>query len=129
MPVIHKTYEINASAEEVFEALLNPELIQTWSGDEVQMNAKVGGAFSLWGGQLFGLNLEIVKNKKLVQEWSYDQMVEASKVTFTVTTKGKRTILDLVHEDVPEKSFNSLSEGWDMYYLGAIQDMFATVKK
>lgn len=129
MPVIHKIYEINASPEEVFDALLNPELIQDWSGDEAQMNAKVGGTFSLWGGQLFGTNTEIVKNKKIVQDWSYDQMVEGSIVTFNISSKDKGTVLELIQEEVPEKSFNSLSDGWDTYYLGAIQDMFDAVKK
>ncbi|MGB3946561.1 MAG: SRPBCC domain-containing protein [Bacteroidia bacterium] len=129
MPVIQKTYEMNASPEEVFEALTNPELIQIWSGDEAQMSAAVGGTFSLWGGQMYGVNLEVVKNKKLVQEWSYEQWTQESKVTFNIKAKGKKTILELIHEDVPEKSVNSISDGWDEYYLGSMKDMFEAVKK
>ena len=75
MPVIQKTYEMNASPEEVFDALVNPELIQIWSGDEAQMNGKVGGTFSLWGGQMYGVNLEVVKNKKLVQASAWTSFV------------------------------------------------------
>lgn len=129
MPVIQKIYEMNASPEEVFEALTNSELIQIWSGDEAKMTATVGATFSLWGGQMYGVNLEVVKNKKLVQEWSYDQWAQASKVTFNIKAKGKKTMLELIHEDVPEKSVNSISDGWDEYYLGSMKDMFETVKK
>jgi uncharacterized protein YndB with AHSA1/START domain len=129
MPTIEQTYEMNASPEEVFEALVNPDLIQDWSGDEAKMNAVVGGKFSLWGGQMFGTNLEVVKNKKLVQEWCYDQWEEPSKVTITITTKAKKTIVNLLHEDVPEKSLNSISDGWAAYYLGAMQEMFEEIKK
>ena len=129
MPVIQKTYEMNASPEEVFDALVNPELIQIWSGDEAQMNGKVGGTFSLWGGQMYGVNLEVVKNKRLIQEWSYDQWADASRVTFHIKAKGTKTVVELIHEDVPEKSVNSISDGWDTYYLGAMQDMFEEVKK
>lgn len=129
MPTIEQTYEINASAEEVFEALVNPDLIQDWSGDEAKMNGEVGGKFSLWGGQMFGTNLEVVKNKKLVQEWCYDQWEKPSKVTFTIKGKGKKTIIELVHEDVPEKSVNSIADGWEAYYLGAIREMFDEVKQ
>lgn len=129
MPAIQKVYEMSASPEEVFDALVNPELIQIWSGDEAQMSAKVGGTFSLWGGQMYGVNLEVVKNKRLVQEWSYDQWAQASRVTFNIKSKGKKTIVELIHEHVPEKSVNSISDGWDSYYLGAIQEMFETVKK
>lgn len=129
MPTIQKTYEMNASPEEVFEALVNPELIEDWSGDEAKMTANVGGEFSLWGGQMFGTNLEVIKNKKLVQEWCYDQWKDPSKVTFTIKAKGKKTIVDLLHEDVPEKSLNSISDGWDSFYLGAMQQMFEEVKQ
>jgi len=68
MPTIQQTYEMNATPEQVFEALVNPEIIQNWSEDEVKMGPEVGAKFSLWGGQMFGTNLEVVKNKKLVHE-------------------------------------------------------------
>ncbi|MBA3705710.1 MAG: SRPBCC domain-containing protein [Bacteroidetes bacterium] len=128
MPTIEQTYEMNATPEEVFEALVNADIIQDWSNDEAKMGSEVGAAFSLWGGQMFGTNLEVVKNKKLVQEWCYDQWEKPSKVTFTIKTKGKKTIVDLLHEEVPEKSVNSISDGWDAYYLGAIKKMFEEKK-
>jgi uncharacterized protein YndB with AHSA1/START domain len=128
MPTIKQTYEMNATPEEVFEALVNPNIIQDWSGDEAKMTAEVGGKFSLWGGQMFGVNLEIVKNKKLVQEWCYDQWEAPSKVTLTIKSKGKGCVVDLLHEDVPEKSINSIADGWGAYYLGAMQDMFEEAK-
>ena len=128
MPTIQKSYEMNATPEEVFEALVNPDLIQDWSGDEAKMGSGVGDTFSLWGGQMFGSNLEVVKNKKLVQEWCYDQWKDPSKVTFTIKVIDKKTVVDLLHEDVPEKFVNSISDGWDAYYLGAMQEMFEASK-
>ncbi len=124
MPTIQQTYEMNATPEEVFEALVNPEIIQDWSRDEVKMNDQVGGKFSLWGGQMFGINTEVVKNKKLVQDWGYDQWDILTKVTFTIKPKGTKTVVELLHENVPEKSLKSITEGWNTYYLGAIQEMF-----
>lgn len=124
MPTIKQTYEMNATPEQVFDALVNPDTIQIWSGDEAKMGPDVGDNFTLWGGQMFGKNLEVVKNKKLVQEWNYDQWDSPSKVTFTIKPKGKKTIVELLHEDVPEKSFTSIDEGWDSYYLGAMKEMF-----
>jgi uncharacterized protein YndB with AHSA1/START domain len=128
MPTIEQTYEMNATPEEVFEALVNPDLIQDWSGDEAKMSAEIGAKFSLWGGQMFGTNLEVITNKKLVQEWCYDQWETPSKVTFTIKIKGKKTIVNLLHEDVPEKSVNSIADGWGVYYLGAMQEMFEETK-
>lgn len=124
MPTIEQTYEMNATPEQVFDALVNPETIQIWSRDEAKMGDAVGDTFTLWGGQMFGTNLEVVRNKKLVQEWCYDQWDKPSKVTFTLKAKGKKTIVELLHEDVPEKSLTNISEGWDEYYLGAMKNMF-----
>jgi len=124
MPTIEQTYEMNATPEQVFDALVNSETIQIWSKDEAKMGPDVGDKFVLWGGQMFGTNLEVVKNKKLVQEWCYDQWEAPSKVTFTIKTKGKKTSVHLLHEDVPEKSLKSIEEGWNSYYLGAMQEMF-----
>ncbi len=124
MPTITQTYEMNAKPEEVFEALVNPDIIQHWSGDEAKMSADVGAKFSLWGGQMFGTNLEVIPNKKIVQEWCYEQWEKPSKVTFTIKAKGEISIVSLYHEDVPEKTLESIAEGWDSYYLGAIREMF-----
>lgn len=115
---------MNASPEKVFEALVNEEIIQHWSGDEAKMSPEVGARFSLWGGQMFGTNLEVVKNKKLVQEWCYDQWEEPSKVTFLIKGSGEDTIVELIHEDVPERSLKNITDGWNLYYLGAMQEMF-----
>ncbi len=38
--------------------------------------------------------------------------------------KGKQTIVELLHENVPEKSVNSITDGWNAYYLGAMKEMF-----
>jgi activator of HSP90 ATPase len=73
---------------------------------------------------MFGTNLEVIPNKKIVQEWCYENWTTPSKVTFTIKAKGKGSVVTLIHEDVPEESFKSISEGWDLYYLGAIRDMF-----
>lgn len=126
MPTIKKVYEINASVEDVFQALVDADIIEEWSGDEAKMGPNVGDTFSLWGGQMFGENLEVIPNQKIVQEWCYDKWRDSSKVTFTLSYNNNKTIVELIHEDVPEESLNSISVGWDTYYLGAIQEMFDT---
>ncbi|HEX8516125.1 MAG TPA: SRPBCC domain-containing protein [Bacteroidia bacterium] len=128
MPTIEQKYEMSATPEEVFEALVNPDVIQTWSGDEAKMGSNPGDTFSLWGGQMFGKNLEIVPNKRIVQEWSYDQWDAPSKVTLNLKAKGKKTIVELLHEDVPEKSMRTITESWNSYYFGAMQEMFEEKK-
>ena len=89
MPTIKQVYEINGSIDEVFDSLVNPDIIEIWSGDEAKMGSGVGDSFSLWSGQMFGKNIEVVRNKKLVQEWNYENWEKSSKVTLTLKPKGK----------------------------------------
>jgi activator of HSP90 ATPase len=125
MKAIKQSYTIKAGPHSVFEALTNPVLIEKWSGTKAVMDAKAGTKFSLWDGDMFGTNLEVVEDKKLVQEWCTSKFV--SKVTFTLKPKGSSTVVDLLHENVPADSIEDYSHGWEDYYLGAIRDMFEEI--
>jgi activator of HSP90 ATPase len=122
MKTIKQSYEMKATPAQVFKALTSPAIIKIWSGAPAKMSARKGASFEIWGGDMFGKNLEVVKDKKLVQEWN--TRTYSSKVTFTIKVKGKSTIVELVHEGVPDKESKSYAEGWKDYYLGAMQQMF-----
>jgi uncharacterized protein YndB with AHSA1/START domain len=119
---IKQSYTINASPAKVFKALTDPKIIAKWSAAPAKMSAKKGGKFELWGGDMFGTNLEVVKDKKLVQEWCTSSF--ESKVTFTLKAKGKGTVVDLLHENLPARSVKNYADGWKQYYLGAIKELF-----
>lgn len=116
-------YDINAPAQKVWDALVNPKLIEEWSGASALMEAKVGTKFSLWGGSIYGVNTEVIVNKKLVQDWFEGGWEEASIATFTLEETENGTRLTLIHENVPESSFDSIREGWDIYYLEPLKDL------
>ena len=115
---------MNATPTKVFKALTDPKIIAQWSGAPAKMSAKKGAKFELWGGDMFGKNLEVVKNKKLVQEWCTNSFV--SKATFLIREKGKGSIVDLLHENVPSNQVKNYSDGWKTYYLGPMKEMFET---
>lgn len=124
MKIIKKQYQILAPREAVWDALVNPRTIEKWGGGPAKMSDKRGEKFSLWGGDIHGTNIEIVPQKKLVQEWySSDDPDKATKVTFSLTDKGGLTVLNLIHEGVSDKVFDSIDEGWDTYYLGEIKKL------
>ena len=58
--------EIIAEPEEVFAALTNPFQIGLWSGYPADMKAEAGYVFSLWEGDITGVNLEVVPDRLLV---------------------------------------------------------------
>lgn len=115
--------EIIADPEEVFAALTNPFQIELWSGYPADMKPEAGYVFSLWEGDITGVNLEVVPNKRLVQEWFFGAQDEQSIVRITLKKAGGRTLLDLNHTNIPEDVYEEITEGWRDYYLGSVKSM------
>ncbi len=125
MNEIEQTYMIAASPTEVWHALTNPEIIEEWSGADAEFVPEVGAEYALWDGSIVGEIVEVVPGKKLVQTWQPDNWtIENSVVSFTLTAVGSKTRVDLVHENVEDFDYEGTTEGWNLYYLGAIKRMF-----
>ena len=130
MNKIEQTYLINASPQEVWRALTEDVVIQKWSDASATFVPQAGMDYSLWDGSIVGKIIEAVPNKKLAQTWKpNDWTIDNSIVTFTLTPVGKKTRVDLLHENVEEFDYEGTREGWDIYYLGAIKRMFAAKAK
>ena len=102
------TIDITADPEEVFTALTNPFQIELWSGYPAEMKAEEGFVFSLWEGDICGVNLET------------DQR---SIVTIKLKKDGPRTRVELEHTNIPDEIFEEIVEGWKEYYLGSIKGL------
>jgi uncharacterized protein YndB with AHSA1/START domain len=118
---------INAAPAEVWRALTDPEVIELWSDADAEFEPVVGAEYALWDGSICGEIVEVVPRQKLVQTWQPDNWErDDSIVTFTLTPVGKKTRVDLLHENVEDSDYEGTSEGWDVYYLGAIKRLFST---
>lgn len=114
---------IAADPEEVFAALTNPFQIEIWSGYPADMKAEVGYVFSLWEGDITGVNLEVVPNRRLVQEWFFGEREEQSLVEIRLKKEGGKTLLELKHTHIPAEAYEEITEGWREYYLGSMKEM------
>lgn len=119
----HYTLKIAADPEEVFAALTTPFQIELWSGYPADMKAEKGYVFSLWEGDITGVNLDVKINRLLVQEWFFGEQEEQSIVRIELKKEGGYTIVNLEHSHIPEEVFEEIAEGWREYYLGAIKGM------
>jgi activator of HSP90 ATPase len=86
------------------------------------MSTTAGSKFSLWDGSIHGVNKEISPTR-IVQDWQEDNWEIPSSVTFHISPKGTKTVLELRHEGIPDKSFKSISSGWDVYYIGPLKEL------
>lgn len=123
MKTIKQISQINASVEKVWEALTDPKIIDKWGGGPAKMSDKVGFEFSLWDGDIYGENIEVETNKKLVQEWFGGKWDKPSLATFALSSKNGKTTIELTQTDVPDAEFEDIEQGWKDYYLGPLKEL------
>jgi len=123
MKTIQQEYQINAPLEKVWKALVDSKVIEKWGAGPAKMSDEVGFEFELWGGDIHGKNIELVKNKKLVQEWYSGNWPTPSRATFTLSPKDGGTMVTLTHENVPDEEEKDIADGWKRYYLGQIKEL------
>src|ERR1700746_30363 len=62
----HQEIALNASPQQLYEALLDSKQFAGFSGRPAEINREVGGAFSLFKGHIVGRNLELISNARIV---------------------------------------------------------------
>jgi len=117
-------YTIPAPPSEVYAALTHEGTIQLWSGDKVEMDATIGGEFSLWNGSIVGKNLELEASKKIVQQWYFDNDDVQSIVTMKLHNDKGETSLELRHTNIPDEDFENIVDGWNTQYIAALIEFY-----
>lgn len=122
MKSIYKKYSINAPVAAVWRALTDKDEIEGWGAGKAYMDDSEGYEFSLWDGEIHGTNIEVVPEKKLVQEWYGGEWEEPSTVQFLLfPVKDGSTKIQLVQDNVPDAEAKDIDTGWDQYYLGELK--------
>jgi activator of HSP90 ATPase len=124
MKSYHKYYKLKAKPDEVYNALTKPFAIELWTGEKAEMEEKPGSLFSIFGGDITGLNLEFVQDEKIVQEWFFGETEKDSIVTIILHSSGTSTNVELLHTNIPAEAFEDIKYGWDHYYFGGLRDFF-----
>jgi len=87
------------------------------------MDDQAGTEFKLWGGDIWGKNITVEPRRKLVQEWYSGDWPEPSIVTITFSGGSGKTMVNLLHESVPDNEAKEVEDGWKRYYLGPMKEM------
>jgi activator of HSP90 ATPase len=124
---LHQEVEIKASAQRLYEALLDAIQFSAFSGFPAEINRAEGGAFTMFGGRIVGRNVELVPNQRIVQAWrpaSWDPGVY-SIVRFELKGHGTQTKIVLDHTGFPEGNFRHLDSGWYERYWEPLKKYLA----
>lgn len=123
MKKLNQKHTVKANIKEVWQALTDPKVIESWGGGPVKMSHEEGFEFELWGGDIKGKNLVVIEHKKIVQEWVAGKWEKPSIVTFTLVDNGEQVEIELIHEDIPDEEFEKIEEGWKESYLGPLKKL------
>ena len=119
-----KYFELNALPEEVYRAITNPLAIKLWSGEDAIMSTESNTEFELFDGSICGMNLEFEENKKIVQEWYFEDQQEPSIVTIKIHPHNIGSSVELRHSNIPDEDYEDIVEGWNDVYFDALGEFF-----
>lgn len=128
---IHQEVVFHAAPARVYEALTDAKQFEAVVRLSAAMKAGMpagaapttitpdaGGSFSLFGGHIVGRQIELEKNKRIVQAWrvaNWDPGVY-SIARFELSAQGADTKLVFDHTGFPAGQAEHLAEGWKANY-------------
>ena len=121
---ITQSVVIGSTPDKVYDALMDSKSHAAFTGSPARMSSVVGGKFTAWEGYILGKNLQLVRGKKIVQEWSTTEWPKGyppSRLEITLTKSKDGTILKMVHSKVPAEQRDDYAEGWRSYYWAPLK--------
>ena len=123
---LHYEVDLYTTPQRLYALLTDAKQFSALTGAPAEIDAKDGGACSLFGGLVGARNLELVPDQRIVQAWrskSWNAGVY-SVVKFELTQNGAQTRLVLDHYGFAEGLADHLDAGWKNHYLEPLAKMF-----
>ena len=113
------------TAHDVYELLMDSKKHSQLIGSSARISKKVGAKFSIYDGEIDGVNLELVPDSKIVQSWRYSNWPEGhySKATFSLKRVKNGTRLSFTQSGVPSQYYHDIRQGWRDYYWKPMKEM------
>lgn len=111
-----------------YAAFVNPRIHSAFTGAAATGSARVGGRFTAWDGYISGVHRELVKGRRIVQDWrttEWPEGAQPSRVEFSFKAVKGGTEIRLVHSNVPAEQADSYRQGWIDYYWTPLVAYFA----
>ena len=124
---LHYQQDFKSGPQRIYEILLDPKRFAAFTGAPAEIDPKEGGAFSLFGGQIAGRNVELIPGQRIVQAWRpthWDPGIY-SIVKFELKPRGSECTLVLDHTGFPQGLSDHLDAGWRMHYLDTLRKYLA----
>jgi activator of HSP90 ATPase len=124
--VLKKIFETMPSI--LYKAWLDSDLHSEMTGGAAECSSVVGDSHSAWDGYISGKNVELIKNKKIIQTWRTSEFAkkdEDSILTLELNEiSAGKTELILTHTNIP-KGQTQYKKGWLEHYFNPMEDYFS----
>ena len=112
----------------VYDAWLNSKAHGAVTGTKAKASNTVGGKWSASDDYCFGVNLELVPGKKIVQSWRSTDFADDdrdSRISLDLKPVAGGTKLTLLHSSIPDSQADTgYKEGWMDYYFEPMKQYF-----
>ncbi len=123
----------NTTPKDLYELYMDAKKHSQSTGATAKIEAKEGTKFTAYDDYISGKNLQLVKDKLIVQSWRGSDWAKGdmdSTFIMNLEPKGNDTILHLTHANLPEKEADDIKKGWtDFYWSPWKKHLAAKVKK
>lgn len=97
-------------------------------GNKASGKAEVGSRFNAYSRYISGKNIDLTKNKRIVQQWKTrdfkkEDLPSLVTINFEEDEKG-HTKVSIVHSEIPEGQGKGYREGWKENYLNPMKEYF-----
>ena len=119
---------LTASPHKVYVAWLDSGEHSAFIGAVANIDPRVGGAFSAWGGYIEGKTLELEEDRRIVQAWrtvDFPSESPDSRLEILLEKVKGGTRLTLFHSEVPDGMVDGYPQGWIHNYFDPMQRYFS----
>ncbi len=117
---------IPGTPHQIYEAWMDSASHSKLTGSEAKISRAVGGEFSTFGGWATGKNIELIKDKKIIQTWRGEDWPEGHFSTLTVhllPAPGGTKLL-FTQTGVPLAVAKDIAQGWKDFYWEPMKKYF-----
>jgi activator of HSP90 ATPase len=117
--IIQEVVFQNTGPRTLYDLYMNADMHSLIAGGAVTIDDKEGSAFSAHGGYITGKNLQLIKDKLIVQSWrtlGWDAAATDSTFILYMEQRGNDTVLTMTHANIPNEHVDSIEKGWFGHY-------------